>query len=317
MAALTATNASVEGTFRLPAHQSTESICALVVAYHPDAGFQERLQCIARICGKVIVIDNSGISAHPSVSGQSPSDEKIQYISNARNQGVAAALNIGLKAIDGKRYSWVITFDQDSIPAVDLGIRLLEAAQHSGAEVIGSNFHEKNTDTWAAGCADPPQEWIERKTVITSGMLFRFSLIGRIGPFRADYFIDSVDHEFCLRARRAGGHVVLASKAHLFHEIGKPGATRCHLLTRIGYSHDERRKYYIARNVLRTICGYWKNEPLWCAKQVARIAFEIFIILMIEDRKTIKLMAFMCGLHHGLTQKMGSFEDACHQADKV
>lgn len=41
----------------------------------------------------------------------------------------------------------------------------------------------------------------ERKTLITSGMLIPLSLFGKIGMFREDYFIDSVDHEFCLRAR--------------------------------------------------------------------------------------------------------------------
>lgn len=53
-----------------------------------------------------------------------------------------------------------------------------------------------------------------------SGSLLRLAAFEQLGDFRDDFFIDQVDNEFCLCARRNGLRVVQRRDTILLHRMG-------------------------------------------------------------------------------------------------
>jgi GT2 family glycosyltransferase len=61
----------------------------------------------------------------------------------------------------------------------------------------------------------------EKLVVITSGNLLKVSAFERIGGFREDLFIDSVDFDFCLRLKKSGYRIMRCNQAILYHSLGE------------------------------------------------------------------------------------------------
>ncbi len=146
---------------------------------------------------------------------------------------------------------------------------------------------------------------MKRRTVITSGTLMSLELFKNIGGFREDYFIDSIDHEYCLRARANGYPVVMSCKTLMSHSIGRPGPRGGHFLA---FDHPPVRKYYMARNTLVTLKTYFWREPAWAVRQLARLIVEFLSIVFVEGDKRNKGHAFFWGLVDAVRNKMGRCE---------
>ena len=73
--------------------------------------------------------------------------------------------------------------------------------------IIGSNSRSKHSGRLYIDCTGQADEFIETKTVVTSGSLMSVSAYEKVGPFREDFFIEGVDLEYCrkLRAARVQG----------------------------------------------------------------------------------------------------------------
>lgn len=304
---------NVIGTF---AHNDTFDVgltlCAVVVAYHPDAEFKQRLQRIKRICDDIVVVDNSAelVSQHPTQQNEFWQDD-VDLIQNTRNVGIAAALNQGISHAGKKGYEWFIMFDQDTIITLELGntLRQIVSDAHDTLAIIGCNYWNTHKNSLRYQCNKNNLSYAESKTVITSGMLIHADLIDRIGPFREDYFIDSVDHEFCLRARKMGHKVYHSCAPLMQHSIGKQPAQK-RWAPVVAFDHAPTRKYYMARNTLVTISIYWRSEPLWASKQIFRLIAELLSILLFETQKYDKLRATWVGIKHALQGKMGAIKSS-------
>ncbi len=148
-------------------------------------------------------------------------------------------------------------------------------------------------------------EFLEQRTVITSGSLIDAVFARAIGGFREDYFIDQLDHEFCLRARSCGGWVVITRKPVMEHSVGEAGGAWIPFLGRLP-NHPPLRKYYIARNSVVTIAEYWRREPDWCLRRLVRLLMGALSMLFLEKHGYSKIRAFACGVADGLRGSMGS-----------
>ena len=125
--------------------------------------------------------------------------------------------------------------DQDSVVDADLVSHLLEtwavarAANRSAADtpdciaVVGSSFRDaagRPDETRPSGSAGA--EWLEVESVISSGSLLALAVYEQIGPFRDEFFIDHVDTEYCLRARRQGFRILQTRRPSMSHTVGAP-----------------------------------------------------------------------------------------------
>ena len=89
---------------------------------------------------------------------------------------------------------------------------------HLRPAVIGGNYFD--TKRAVMKCRQYLRPMPERKTVITSGCLVDAAFAREIGGFRDDFFIDQVDHEFCLRTRANGRRVAISAKPVMQHSVG-------------------------------------------------------------------------------------------------
>lgn len=285
---------------------------AIVVTYFPDEHVAERIHALRSQFPGIFIVDNS---ATQSVAQRLDSlrAAAVSLRFNPRNLGLAAALNQGVQDALDQGYEWAVSFDQDTLAYPNLLAELVHIQNSIGRDrvIVGSNYH----DTRRGGPRSNTQPlWQRKKTVITSGTLFPLALARQIGGFRDDYFVDSIDHEFCLRARRHGLEIVMSGEPLMRHDIGDALASQASWLRSLmPYNHPPRRKYYIFRNTLQTVKDYWREEPLWCLRQLARLSLELTSVILLEKPRKEKLSACLTGLRDAVKGQLGGLPDAAER----
>lgn len=288
------------------ATKAANSVCAIVVAYFPDNEFDARIRELLPQVARVVVVDNTPDEvAAPCLSKKFHDAAQIHLIENRANLGIAAALNQGLEYALKESCKWILTLDQDTQCYPDMVDTLLKAfaACNSKPAVIGGNYLDPRNDSAFVPIGEAG-DILEQKTVITSGCLVDASVAAAIGGFREDYFIDQVDHEFCLRTRARGYAVIISRKPVMNHSVGRPGGARLPFLGVLP-NHPPLRKYYIARNTLVTVADYWRQEPTWCLRRLVRLFLGLGLMALLEDHRFSKVRAFAGGIVDGLRRRMG------------
>lgn len=277
----------------------------MVVAYFPDAEFEARLQAILPQVAKLVVVDNTPDAIAPSADLKATWGDRLHYIANRANRGVAAALNQGLEFALKQDLAWLLTLDQDTQcypDMVEILGRTYEGCLPRPA-VIGSNYFDPLNLRLKVEVKDQTES-LEQKTVITSGSLVDTRVARQVSGFREDYFIDQLDHEFCLRVRSHGYRVVISRRPAMAHSVGRPGGARLPFLGVLP-NHPPVRKYYIARNTVVTVAEYWRREPAWCLRRLVRLLLGLGEMALLEEHRLSKVRAFAGGIVDGLNRRMG------------
>lgn len=291
-----------------------ENACAVVVTYNPDEEFSVRVQQVLAQFPRVFIVDNGSAAVArdmlASLAAEVP-DGKVALLLNDANLGIAQALNQGVSRALQEGFVWGVTLDQDTLVYPDMLETLIAVYADCGFEraLVGGNYRNVNKQKNFIECRSDGERYRECKTLITAGTLIPLALAESIGGFRSDYFIDSVDHEFCLRARANGFRVVISCKPVMSQSIGS-GVVAGSLFSRFAsFNHSPVRKYYIARNTLVTARNYLFREPAWALRQMWRLLSDFASILLFEAGKFEKTKAFLRGLLHGVIGRMGPMEN--------
>ena len=289
-----------------PVPPVTAAICAVMVTYHPDVHLFRRVEKVTQQVARMVIVDNG--SARSCTKQLSIIADKlpVHLILNASNEGIARALNTAARWAASQGYQWVLTLDQDTAVASDMIDSLVEVFRRYPSPerlaVIGSNYRHKvngrvpsNDVTGSNGFPGK-----EMKTVLTSGSLVSLDAFQAIGGFRDDFFIDCVDHEYCLRARAHGFHVVITSKPIMEHGIGRLTEHRL-LWKKVGTSnHSPARQYFMARNTLLLARDYFDKEPGWVLGYLWAWAKSIVVMLLFEQKRAVKLRNIVRGCIDGV-----------------
>lgn len=283
-----------------------ENICAVIVTYHPDADFHERLVRIAKQVDQVVVVDNNSDSASVAMLQGVCVRLKIKLILNDYNMGIAAALNQGGNLAHDMNYTWALLFDQDTDP-IGAMVKVFAAVYKQFPDkgrlaLIGANYSALRSGQIRHHIeSNHVSGWIEKKTIITSGSLLRLDLFEVIGPFRAEFFIDHVDHEYCLRARSEGFRVIMTQEPTMAHSIGAPSMHQLLWKSVRITNHSAIRQYYMMRNHIVLSREYAFKEPGWVLTTLYSSIKSIFLIILFEKEKLIKLKFIFLGILDGLT----------------
>jgi rhamnosyltransferase len=138
----------------------------------------------------------------------------------------------------------------------------------------------------------------EVDVLISSGSLFSRSLLDEIGLHDQSLFIDYVDHDICLRARRRGFHNYKVYDAILNHSFGDsdPATLFGRRVYRANYS--PMRHFYASRNRIIVIrrhgFGRWFWEDVWFTSKAW------VKVLLLESDKRGKVAAALRGAWAGL-----------------
>jgi rhamnosyltransferase len=287
-----------------------QDVCAITVAYHPDAEFPQRVERTLREVGAVVIVDNGSDDAELGMLRHVAANSSITLISNLNNLGIGRALNIGIRQAIALGFKWALLLDQDSWIDEDMVQTLIAACaaypDRDRLGVIGSGYREFNSPLHEEKDAIVGDNWEEAASVITSGSLIPLKAHLAIGAFREDFFIDHVDTEYCFRARAKGYRVIRTRRPIMSHTIGAISQHRVLWLKKWTFNHAADRRYYIARNdtvMLREFGHYIFG--LWALKSFGRCVRLCKRIALYEEMKTHKIIAVAQGFWDGVRGHMG------------
>jgi len=272
-------------------------VVAVVTAFRPDDRLAAVVRSAAAQCARVVVVDNTP-QGEPGAQALGMAGDRVTIERPGRNLGLAAALNRGV-ALAGDADT-LLLLDQDSA-APDrlverLGTHLVRDRIGIAAPVPWDATAGRYLDPRAARrplVADLP-------VVITSGMLVRRAVLDAVGPFREDFFVDCVDQDFCLRARRAGWRVVQDRSVHLPHSLGDTRWRGWPLRLR-STQHPTWRLYWAARNTMVLAREHWRREPAWVATTVALLGYVAVTVALFEPPRRTRLARMARGVRDGWT----------------
>ncbi len=276
-------------------------VCAVLVTYFPSAESAKAIACLAPQVDKILIVDNG--SSPDSFQNIQPIIEKlnITLIRNNKNIGIAAALNLGLQFAKREKYPWLVTMDQDSIPAESMIDEMLSIQQSFPAPKriglitpthinLATSTRYDSRHSFAKSTS-----WRLLSTAMTSGNLVCVCAASEIGGFDNKLFIDYVDHDFCFRLRRSGHHIVEASNAILSHSLGNTTVHSIFWLRPRTTNHSTLRRYYITRNRIYIWQKNWKLDPLWILRDIRSFILESLFIILWESSKIKKFSAIVRG----------------------
>lgn len=246
--------------------------CGLVIWYNPGIDEVKNMKTYYDELEKIFIIDNSDINNSELINNL----EKIEYIPNYKNLGIATALNQGCKKAIENGYQWVLTMDQDSKFDNNFKSFLKEANQiiekDDSIAIVGSKIQKNEKSGYLEG-------------IITSGNILNLNAYLNVNGFRDDFFIDEVDIDICYRLRKKGYKIYRLENIILKHKLGNPKSLSILGKTITSMNHGYIRKYYIIRNRLHMS----KLYPEYRLSYIKGCILYTIKILLLEEDKIKKL----------------------------
>jgi rhamnosyltransferase len=301
--------------------KSTEQVCAVVITFFPDAGFPERLEKIAAQVFRVIVVDNGTTGqSRDNLENALEAGGNVTGIRNSDNLGVAAALNQGIReALKEGDCPWIVTFDQDSLPAADMVEKMLAVwKSHPHAErLMVAGPRTAFVDSTSRPDPAEDRSWREVTHVITSGSLISRRAFHLAGYYNEGLFIDYVDIEYCLRLRNLGYQVIEVLSTEMLHHMGRL-EERLFLGDKVHPTHHPPlRRYYQFRNALLLHRQYRKSQGPWRRKNRIILIKILILILLYEKQRLRSLLQILRGIGHGLAGRAGRAGEALYVHEAV
>jgi rhamnosyltransferase len=226
-------------------------LAAVVILYYPTAEAITNIESYYDFFDRVFVFDNT--DAEPDLKERLQQYPKIAYHHDYRNAGISARLNQGAHLALQEGYTWLFTLDQDSYFSLETLGDYLNMFYRFESKTNVAMFgieHEayKLKSREAAGLYN------EVDHLITSGTLVNLRLFDEIGGFDENLFIDLVDVEFSIRAKKAGFRIIKFNEIIFAHNIGKKvkraSIKSLFLVRKHKEIHSAIRCYYMLRNSL-------------------------------------------------------------------
>lgn len=272
------------------------------VVYNPTDAQIERINAIS-LGHPVYIYDNS------EKVNEIPYRNGITLIQNGKNDGIAIGLNalLELAVRDGR--SHIITMDQDSLISDDFIKKITSLAGIDDREIIIAPTHYTGDITYDADLVGKNSQNLYVLTTMTSGNLLNVKSAIDVGKFEEKYFIDYVDHEFCLRANQRGYKVIISKDLKMEHSLGN--SEKRFSLFSLGFAptfHAPVRRIYMTRNRVDVWRKYFSTYPRWVLRDFMRFNKELIGIIAFEDKKLIKVYSILTGLYLIMTNRWGKAE---------
>ncbi|GEC75554.1 MULTISPECIES: glycosyltransferase family 2 protein [Microbacterium] len=274
-------------------------VAAVVLSYKPDAGIIGNIDELAKQAERVYVVNNSpDDSATADVLAPLTGRDSVVVLDQDGNVGVAAGFNSGMRQAlaDGFDYVWI--FDQDSTVSDGMLAALLTAFEQPGAPVAIAGPALRAEETGHLYDGESSSGIRDQVALISSGALFAREALDEIGLHDERLFIDYVDHDISLRARRSGFRIVKVYDTVLDHRFGA-SVPSTFLGRRIYLSnYSPMRHYYMTRNRVIMVRRYGLGRWFW---EDAAYATKSWIkVVLCEKDRNRKIGAAVRGAVAGL-----------------
>ncbi|WP_342109721.1 glycosyltransferase family 2 protein [Methylobacterium sp. SI9] len=283
-----------------------------VTLFRPRPDQVERVLTQAALAGAtVIAFDNGGLSAADAAR---LARAGVRLLSAGRNVGIAAALNRIAAAARETRAETLLLLDQDAEPPENLAAGLLAARgalRRAGipTAVVApapapAAGHKAPATPRRPGVPDhgalAPVQFLA-----TSGSLIDLAAFDRVGPFRADFFIDGVELEWCFRAWSLGYGCYCARDVGIPHRVGG-GVIRA-----FGIAMPRQPLFRMA-TYLRNAVYAWRlpHVPLrWKLAQAAYLPLQAGLYWADSGWRPAVLLRLLGAARDGVLGRLGPPED--------
>ncbi len=267
-------------------------IAAVVILYHPSIDIISNIQSYYNYVEEVFVFDNSETKLFEQDRFSTLS--KIQYYHDFQNKGIAIRLNTACELAMKDGYQWLLTMDQDtsfSEEAIKNYLKCFE--DFEGKDKVagfGTNFKKEKVTT-IASCQSKN---VDR--LITSGMLLNLSLYNKIGDFDESLFIDLVDNDYCIAAKKLGYSLIEFSHIYITHNLGREvyrsSIKSLFLIKKNKIIHSPLRCYYMYRNMLY-IKEKYKGSNIWLAENIKSSVISHIRVCILYGRQTLAIVKYL------------------------
>lgn len=307
--------------FRSPKKHGA-SVASVTVAFNGERILRDHLQSLKQQTAQIdeiIVVNNASTDA--TVRLLEDEYPEVTLLDMQQNCGVGGGLAAGLShAALQKQYDWVWIFDQDSLPESQCLEKLLEGhsdlrSGNASTAVVAPICIHPQTGMMCHGLAwngprliptspTPNQAATFLDSVISSGSLIHRQAIETAGLPRADFFMDFVDHEYCLRLRRHGFSIAVIHDGRLQHTLGEPAKHRFFGRTKYWSDHLPWREYYMTRNEVFTVWKYYPRGAIKCMLIYRLVRHALGVVLF--GKKKWDCLVMMCrGFVDGAAGRLG------------
>lgn len=254
-----------------------------LVLYHPEESLRKRVDLMLQLGYRVYVFDNSPFIASYKSDIQEHRD--VVYITAGKNVGIGLSLSVLCATAYADGYERLFFLDQDTGISRDTLDFVSDCSKS-----LPIDIQRQYALLVFSGDQDTRQILQDVRFAISSGSLFNLEALKQIGWHNDKYFVDCVDYEICLRARRRGFRIgrvfntpgfdhVTEQPDRSIHLFGK------HLLVR-RYSAS-RIKDALGAYIKLIVGGIFKNHPndtLAIARSMGLYIFGQFVSRLIEGK---------------------------------
>lgn len=286
---------------------------AVIVFFHPDARAVERANALAKWI-PVVVVDNT---PRAQATLRPALHEGIEFIPNGANLGIATAINQGVGSLMKAGYRFALLFDQDSEPSkehVDRLPRVLAGLLDEGRHVavIGPAYYDERL-----GGVTPFVRFglfrlkrvrpvgstpVDVDFLISSGSCINLASWDDIGPMQDNLFIDFVDLEWCVRAKRRGYAVLGVGSVVMRHSLGDEPVRA---FGRSFAMHSPLRHYYLFRNAIAL--ARRRDMPItWKTSELVKLPVRLIVYVGFSDARCDHLRMALSGIRDGLLKRLGT-----------
>lgn len=274
-------------------------VAAVVTTFAPDATLAANLLLVSRQVALVVLVDDTG----PGHGSEAYPIENLVVIRNPANVGIAKSLNIGIEHAARQGFDWVLTLDDDTRVSDDYVSKLsgfLASTALGDVGIVALSRPRSSVPHEA-----PEAAYTTRRNIITSGSLFSVKTFQALGGFSEELFIDLVDFDFCIRARKAGHTLVVLNSVGMEHQVGHSESRQVLFFRTTVYHHAPFRLYYQARNAIVFTRRHFLYDPLLCLYILLDVLRIPAKALVFEKDKAARLKHTWAGIRDALLGRLG------------
>ena len=248
----------------------------------------------------------SGILVWNSKKIFSIKNPNIREIELKKNLGQAKALNIGFKEALSMNINLLLTLDQDS--------KLIEKASNL-IKIINLYSNEYiNPACFSFKSITNPIIKKEKSkristniclTSITAGSIYLTSARKKLKGFKNELFIEGIDTEFSIRAKKNKFNFYKFSHPIIIHDAGIPIKRNFLFFNLVIRKHSDIRTYLQYRNNLPTFIRNLHHFPFWSFRSFINLLINKSFLAMLGTDNILKTFLWIAkGVAHGLIETL-------------
>lgn len=282
----------------------SEKVAALVILYHYTETDISAINTYASQVEKIYCFDNSE-KEDLQLKEKLLKLPGVEYMTYHENIGLPKAINLVARKAIEEKFTWLITFDQDS-RATENMVRIMCDFAEAFPKINQVGVIAPLINDGKSKFGIPVSEYSYYDRVIQSGAMHNLDAWEKVSGYDEALFIDQVDLEYCMRLLKNDYKIIKLNRAVLIHNVEDEKAEVRYIdgkkYTINKYSPI--RYYYIIRNNL--YCGKrYKNVFRPYFAETERNIEILLKTVSFEQDKNMKRKAIICAYIDFYLGRMG------------